>query len=405
MNITEQLDMLRRGTEAIYSEQELADKLRTAADEGRQLRVKLGMDPTSPDIHLGHTVQLRKMRQFQDLGHRAVLIIGDFTARIGDPSGRSKTRPVLNDEQVRDNARTYFEQAGKVLDTTEDKLEIVYNSQWLEALSFADVLKLAGKSTVGQMLKREDFRNRFEQQVPIGVHEFMYPLMQGYDSVAIRSDIELGGTDQTFNNLVGRDLQISDGQTPQVVMIMPILVGLDGVDKMSKSLGNYVGLTDTPEDMFAKVMSISDEMMRNYFTLLTDIPQDRINELLDNSKTHPKQAKVVLGKEIVQRYYDADAAEQAAARFDQVHAQHQLPDDMPEVAVPDDLLEDGKVWLPKLLVHCELVPSTSEGRRQIKQNAVSIDQEKVSDPSIAITPANGMILQIGRRRFARLRVG
>jgi len=397
---SDQLQVLKRGVEAIYSEQELQKKLARSQQTGKPLRVKLGLDPTAPDIHLGHSVQLRKLRQFQDLGHKAVLIIGDFTAMIGDPSGRSKTRPVLTPEQIRQNADTYFQQAGKILLTDADRLEIRYNSSWLGDMKFADVLRLAGKMTIGQMLKRDDFRKRFESETPIGVHEFLYPLMQGYDSVVVESDVELGGTDQTFNNLVGRDLQINAGQEPQVVVIMPILVGTDGVQKMSKSLGNYVGLTDPPKLMFERLMSIPDQVMRNYFTLLTDLTVDQINELLDASVTHPKQAKVTLAKWIVKTYHGEKDAEWAAEEFERVHARREMPEQIPEVTVTSD----GEMPLVKLLAQAGLVPSNAEGKRLIRQGGVQVNGRRISDANATVTPDNGMILQVGRRKFARLSV-
>jgi len=314
--IIEQVELLKRGTVEIFTDGELAEKLTEAAKTPRQLRIKLGLDPTSPDIHLGHTVVLRKMRQFQDLGHKAVLIIGDYTARIGDPSGQDTTRPMLSPEQIEQNARTYFEQAGKILDTSGDKLEIRYNSEWLSDLRLADIIKLTSNMTVARMLERDTFELRHKKGDPIGIHEFLYPLMQGYDSVMIKSDVELGGTDQTFNNLVGRDLQRIHDQSPQVVITMPILVGLDGKEKMSKSKDNYIGVTDEPNDMFGKVMSISDDMMENYFTLLTDLTGEKISELVSPDKTHPKQAKVLLGKTIVNQFYDQSTAQTTAAEFD-----------------------------------------------------------------------------------------
>ncbi len=399
--IKEQISVLKRGVEAIYNEKELEAKLAKSAQEGRPLRIKLGMDPTAPDIHLGHSVVLRKLRQFQDMGHKAVLIIGDFTAMIGDPSGRSKTRPVLSPKEIQENAETYFQQAGKILLTDSDNLEIRYNSSWLGEMKFADVLKLAGKMTVGQMLKRDDFRKRFQNEIPIGVHEFMYPLMQGYDSVIVEADVELGGTDQTFNNLVGRDLQISEGQEPQVVMILPILVGLDGTQKMSKSLGNYVGLNDEPKLMFEKIMSIPDELMRDYFMLLTDIDEQRIDELCDSDKTHPKKAKTALGMEIVKMYHDEQSARWAAEEFDRVHAQRALPEDIPVAKIDNN----DKVLLAKLLAAIGLVPSNSEGRRLIKQGGVRVNGEQIKDVNAEIIPENGMILQVGRRKFAKLEIG
>ncbi|MBP8305517.1 MAG: tyrosine--tRNA ligase [Phycisphaerae bacterium] len=396
--IAEQVLQLKRGTAEVFTEDELAGRLALAAKQGRPLRVKLGLDPTSPDIHLGHTVVLRKMRQFQDLGHKAVLIIGDYTARVGDPTGQNTTRPMLSPEQIERHAHTYFEQAGKVLDTSPDKLEVRHNSEWLEKLSFADVLKLAAQMTVARMLERDTFEKRYEADEPIGVHEFLYPLMQGHDSVMIRADVELGGTDQTFNNLVGRKLQENAGQLPQIVITLPILVGLDGKEKMSKSKGNYVGVTDAPNEMFGKVMSISDGMMENYFTLLTDLPTSRIRELVDPQRTHPKQAKVLLGKAIVNQFYDIAAADAAAAHFDKVFAQKEVPDEMPVVE-----LRAEPVPASKLLLTCGLVASGGEGKRMIAQGGVSIDGRKITDPNETITPRDGMVCQVGRRKFARIR--
>jgi len=393
------LEILLQKIESLYSQQELASKLEKSGKLGRPLRIKFGMDPTAPDIHLGHSVQLRKLRQFQDLGHKAVLIIGDFTAMIGDPSGRSKTRPVLLPKEIQQNAETYFQQAGKILLTDEDSLEVRYNSSWLGDMKFADVLKLAGKMTIGQMLKRDDFRKRFDSEIPIGVHEFMYPLMQGYDSVVVEADVELGGSDQTFNNLLGRTLQVDAGQEAQVVMILPILVGTDGVQKMSKSLDNYVGLTDPPKLMFERVMSISDELMKNYLTLLTDIPQQQVAELTDPARTHPKQAKVTLAKEIVRTYHSAKDADWAEQEFDRVHAHGQMPDDIATVAVSGQL-----VLLPKLLADAGLVASNSEAKRLIRQGGVSIDGQRATDANMSIQPTDGTILQVGRRKFARLKV-
>ncbi len=397
--IAKQVEMLKRGTVEIYSEQELAEKLTEAARTGRQLRIKLGLDPTSPDIHLGHTVVLRKMRQFQDLGHKAVLIIGDYTARIGDPSGQDSTRPMLSPQQIEANAKTYFNQAGKILDTSDDKLEIKYNSQWLEGLNLMDVLHLVSKKTVAQMLQRDSFKKRFQAEEDIFVHEFLYPLMQGYDSVMVKSDVELGGTDQTFNNLVGRDIQRAYGQPPQVVITMPILVGLDGKEKMSKSKGNYIGVTDQPSDMFGKVMSISDDMMENYFTLLTNLPADKIADLTNTDKTHPKETKVLLGKTIVAQFYGESTAQNAASEFDKVFAQGQLPDEIPEVQIPAE-----PIMASKLLLHCKLVSSGGEAKRMIKQGGCNIDSRKISDPNEQITPTDGMVIQVGKRKFARLKV-
>jgi tyrosyl-tRNA synthetase len=398
-NIAEQIKLLKRGTVEIFTEAELTEKLTEAAKTGSQLRIKLGLDPTSPDIHLGHTVVLRKMRQFQDLGHKAVLIIGDYTARIGDPTGQSTTRPMLEPQQIEQNAKTYFQQAGKILDTSESKLEIRHNSEWLADLRLADIIKLAGNMTVARMLERDTFEIRYKKGEPIGTHEFLYPLMQGYDSVMVKSDVELGGTDQTFNNLVGRDLQRVNGQKPQVVITTPILVGLDGKEKMSKSKGNYIGVTDEPNDMFGKVMSISDDMMENYFTLLTSLPGEKITELVNPEKTHPKEAKVILGKTIVSQFYDEAAAQRAAAEFDKVFAQGQLPEEIPEVEISSE-----PIAASKLLLHCKLVSSGGDAKRMIKQSAASIDNEKLSDPNAEIIPKNGMVIRVGKRNFARLRV-
>ena len=398
-NIAEQLNLLKRGVVDILSEAELAQKLTEAAKSKKQLRIKLGLDPTSPDIHLGHTVVLRKMRQFQDMGHKAVLIIGDYTARIGDPSGQNTARPELSQEQIEINAKTYFAQAGKILDTSEEKLEVRYNSEWLDKLSMMEIIHLVAKKTVAQMLQRDSFKKRLRAEEDIFMHEFLYPLMQGYDSVVVKSDVELGGTDQTFNNLIGRDIQRAYDQKAQVVITMPILVGLDGVEKMSKSKNNYIGVTDEPKDMFGKVMSISDEMMENYYTLLTSLSDEKIAELLDGSKTHPKEAKVLLGKTIVTEFYDEAMADLAAAEFENVFAKKQLPDEMPEVefkAMP--------MTAKQVLLQSNLVESGAEAKRMIKNGAVSIDDKKVSDLDEKIIPKDGMVIRVGKRRFARMRV-
>ena len=398
-NAAQAVESLKRGTVEVYTESELAARLTDAAAAGRQMRIKLGLDPTSPDIHLGHTVVLRKMRQFQDMGHKAVLIIGDYTARIGDPTGQNTTRPMLSPEQIEQNAQTYFEQAGHILDTSEDKLEVRYNSEWLSGLTLVDLIKLTSTMTVARMLERDTFELRYRAGDPIGIHEFLYPLMQGYDSVMIQSDVELGGTDQTFNNLVGRDLQRLHEQPPQIVITMPILVGLDGKEKMSKSKNNYVGVTDAPSDMFGKIMSISDEMMENYYTLLTDLPTEQIATLTDPNQTHPKEAKVLLGKTIVTQFHGPDAAAAAAAEFDKVFAQGQLPDEMPEIALAAE-----PISVKQLLTACKLVDSGGEAKRMVSQGGVSIDGQKATDPNAQITPADGIIVQVGKRRFARLAV-
>lgn len=398
MQIPEQLKLLKRGTVEVFTEAELTEKLTNAVKDKRQLRIKLGLDPTSPDIHLGHTVVLRKMRQFQDMGHKAVLIIGDYTARIGDPTGQNATRPMLSPEQIDKNAKTYFEQAGKILDTSPDKLEVRHNSEWLEKLTLMELIQIAAKKTIAQMLQRDSFKLRLEKGIDVYAHEFIYPLMQGYDSVAVKSDVELGGTDQTFNNLVGRDIQKAYNQPQQVVITVPILVGLDGKEKMSKSKGNYIGVTDEPNDMFGKVMSISDDMMANYFTLLTDLPAEKIAELTNSQKTHPKEAKVLLAKTIITQFYDAKAADSAAEQFEKVFAQKQLPDEMPEFK-----LSPEPVSVKQLLITCKLVESGGDAKRMCAQSAVTIDGQKVADPNAQITPANGMTIQVGKRKFARIR--
>ena len=395
--LTRQVLQLTRDSEAVYTPQELEARLQSAAEGGRPLRVKIGLDPTAPDIHLGHTVQLRKLRQFQDLGHKAVLIIGDYTARIGDPSGANKTRPELTSRQIEANARTYFDQAGIILDTSPEKLEVRYNSEWLGRLTFANVLGLARQMTVARMMERDTFEQRYKAGVPIGVHEFLYPLIQGYDSVCIEADVELGGTDQTFNNLVGRQLQENAGQPPQVVLIMPILVGLDGAEKMSKSKGNYIGVTDGPNDMFGKVMSIPDELMDNYFTLLTPLPPEQIDVLCDDGQTHPRTAKATLGKMIVEQYHGDGAGKSAADEFDRVFSRRDVPSDMPQIALPA-----GAINIVQLIVSAGFARGTSEARRLVRQNAVSIDGEKITDIDFELTPADGLVLRVGKRRFGRI---
>ncbi|MHC4544152.1 MAG: tyrosine--tRNA ligase [Planctomycetota bacterium] len=397
-DIAKKIQLFKRGTVEIYSEAELKDKLSEAAKTPRQLRVKLGLDPTSADIHLGHTVVLRKMRQFQDLGHKAVLIIGDYTARIGDPSGQDTSRPMLSPQQIEQNAKTYFEQAGKILDTTEDKLEIRYNSEWLSELKLADLIKLTSNMTVARMLERDTFELRYKDGDAIGIHEFLYPLMQGYDSVIVQSDVELGGTDQTFNNLVGRDIQRAYGQSPQIVITTPILVGLDGKEKMSKSKGNYIGVTDEPNDMFGKVMSISDDMMENYFTLLTDFTDEEISGFVGQD-WHPKEAKITLADATVSTFYDKATARAAAAEFDKVFAKGQLPDEIQKVPIADTV-----ITVKQLLLLCKLVKTGGEAKRIVAQGGVTIDSNKITDPNAEITPENGMVIQVGKRKFAKLKL-
>ncbi|OQZ07050.1 MAG: tyrosine--tRNA ligase [Planctomycetes bacterium UTPLA1] len=401
--VDEQLSLLMRGCEAVYTEKELRKRLEKSREAKRPLRIKLGMDPTAPDIHLGHSVVLRKMRQFQDCGHKAVLIIGDYTARIGDPTGKTKARPTLDEATIKQNAETYFQQAGHVLDTRPEKLEIRYNSEWLAKLTFADVLRLTSHMTVQQMLQRENFKLRILDETPIIVTEMMYPLMQAYDSVMIDADVELGGTDQTFNNLCGRDLMEKHGKPPQLVVIMPILRGLDGVEKMSKSLGNYVGLTDTPKDMFGKTMSIADSLMKEWYTLLTTLPDTEIETITDATKTHPREAKVRLAKQVVATYYDAAAADREEKLWEEVFRDGGLRDDIPTIQVPVAECEaDGAIGLPKLMKLLDLAPSTSEARRLIQGGGVSVDRQKQTDPQAKITPTDGMLIQVGKRKAARI---
>ena len=395
--IQDQVLCLSRGCEAIYTQQELDARLTAAAKAGRQLRVKLGLDPTAPDIHLGHTVVLRKMRQFQDLGHKAVLIIGDYTTRIGDPSGVNKTRPILTEEQINTNAQTYIEQAAKVIDTSSERFELRRNSEWLEKLSFAEVIKLATQMTVARMMERDSFEKRYKAGIPISVHEFLYPLIQGYDSVMIQADVELGGSDQTFNCLVGRNLQENAGLPAQIVMTMPILVGLDGVEKMSKSKGNYIGVSEEPNGMFGKVMSIPDSLMENYFTLLTDMPTDQIAALTNTAKTHPRAAKEALGKKIVSQFYGEAAGEAAAAEFQRIFTQKQAPSDMPEIRPPQPQMN-----IIDLIMLAELAPSKSEARRLVTQKAVAIGEQAILDVNAQMSLENGQVLRVGKRRFAKI---
>ncbi len=389
------LARLLHGCQHVYTEAELQHKLEHAQRDRRQLRVKLGMDPTAPDIHLGHCVVLQKLRQFQDLGHKAVLIIGDFTARIGDPTGRSKTRPVLSEADIDTNAATYVQQAGRVLDLSPDKIEIRRNSEWLGKMSFADVLRLAGQMTIGQMLKREDFRNRFESETPIGVHELLYPLMQGWDSVNIQSDVELGGTDQTYNNLVGRELQTAVGQEPQVVMIVPMLRGLDGERKMSKSLGNYVAVTDAPRDLFGKTMSIPDALLEEWFTLLTDVPEVEGRAILAG---HPMKAKELLARKIGARFYPATEMNEAADWWNE-HFSRDRRTEVAAVRIPRKELVDGclPAWKLAWLAH-EREISRSEARRMVQGGAFEYDGQKITDPNQALRVAADQAFRAGRHR-------
>lgn len=384
MSLTDALSLIRRGTNEIISEEELAKKLAS----GKKLRIKLGVDPTAPDLHLGHSVIINKLKVFQDLGHQIVFLIGDFTARIGDPSGRSATRPMMTEEQIMKNIKTYQDQVFKILD--RDKTEVVFNSKWLNALGIEGLLKLASKHTVAQMLVRDDFEKRFKADIPISIVEFMYPLLQAYDSVALQADVELGGNDQKFNLLLGRDMQRDAGQEPQVVITMPLLVGTDGVKKMSKSYKNYIALNDKPQDMFGKLMSISDELMMFYYELLTQENLDEIKQM------HPKEAKMKLGSIIVERYWGKEAAENAKAEFNKIFANKDLPTEIEEYKCDKD-----KIKLSELLFVSKMVASKNEARRLIEQGGAKVDNEKVTaDTEIEIK--NGMILQAGKRKFKKI---
>lgn len=405
MTPEEQLEILRRGTTEIISEEELLEKLRKALGENRPLRVKWGVDPTAPDIHLGHTVVIRKMKQFQDLGHQVILLIGDFTGRVGDPTGRSETRKQLSEEEVKANARTYIEQVGKILD--RDRMVVDFNSRWLSPMTFADVVHLASKYTVARMLEREDFGNRYREERPIHIHEFLYPLMQGYDSVALNADVELGGTEQKFNILMARHIQREYGQEPEVAVLTPILEGIDGIQRMSKSTGNYIGIDEPPGEMYGKTMSIPDDIMLRYFELVTDVSMGEIREMergLREGSLHPRDVKMRLAREIVTLYHGAAAASAAEEEFIRVFRQRELPEDLPEVAVPRSSLDDGKIRIVKLLVQAGLAPSNSEAKRLIAQGGVRVDERRVMDEKLEVMVASGMILQVGRRRFARLRL-
>ncbi len=391
MKRKDELNKLLRGVHEVISEKELQEKL----DLSRPLKIKAGFDPSAPDIHLGHTVLLRKMKHFQDLGHEVTFLIGDFTGRIGDPSGKSKLRKQLSAEEVAENAGTYKEQIFKILD--EKKTKIAFNSEWCSKLGTEGIFELSSKYTVARMLERDDFSNRYESNIPISLLEFLYPLIQGYDSVVMKSDVELGGTDQKFNLLVGRDMQRSYGQNPQVVMTMPILEGLDGTEKMSKSLNNYVGIDEEPRQMFGKIMSISDELMWRYYELLTDDDHGSIKASVEDGSLHPKKAKMRLAETIVTQFHSERAAFDARNQFNQIFAKKQMPDEMKEITFDRD-----EISLIELMREFSFVKSNGQARRLIKQKAVSIDGEKILDPETTVVlNKKGKILKVGKRRFGR----
>ncbi|MDY3331104.1 MAG: tyrosine--tRNA ligase [Pelistega sp.] len=387
-----------RGVDELLVETEFAQKLQKSRDTGVPLRIKLGMDPTAPDIHLGHTVVLTKMRQLQDMGHQVIFLIGDFTAAIGDPSGRNSTRPPLSREQIEVNAKTYYEQAAKILDPS--RTEIRYNSSWCDQLGARGLIKLASHYTVARIMERDDFTKRFKGGIPISVHEFLYPLLQGYDSVELKADLELGGTDQKFNLLVGRELQKEYGQPQQSVLTMPLLVGLDGVEKMSKSKNNYVGITETPDSMFGKIMSISDTLMWNYYELLSSKTLDEIAALKQATEAgeNPRNIKVALAQEIITRFHNAAAAEKALADFEARFRDGQIPEDMPEVMLPA-----GPLGIVAVLREAGLAPSGSEATRNIQQGGVKVDGQKVEDKSLQLA-AGTYVVQVGKRKFARVTI-
>ena len=395
--VDEQMLALERGAEEILTEDELRDKLAS----GRPLRVKAGFDPTAPDLHLGHTVLINKMRQFQDLGHEVIFLIGDFTGMIGDPSGRNATRPALTADEVEHNADTYKSQIFRILD--EAKTRVDFNSRWMNKLDAAGLIELAAKYTVARMLERDDFDKRYKSEQPISIHEFLYPLIQGFDSVALEADVELGGTDQKFNLLVGRQIQQAYGQPRQVVLTMPLLEGLDGVNKMSKSLGNYVGITDEPDDMFGKLMSVSDDLMWRYFELLSFRPLGEIEELRSQVDTgaNPRDAKFELAGEIVSRFHNQERADKAKNSFISRFKDGAMPDHIEEVTVQ---ATEGNIGVAHLLRQAQLVSSTSEAFRMIKQGAVRIDGERIADRALEIPAGSTHIYQVGKRRFARVTV-
>jgi tyrosyl-tRNA synthetase len=390
--IGQAIQTIRRGADELIVEEELAKKLAS----GRRLRVKLGLDPTAPDLHLGHTVVINKLRDFQSLGHQVQFLIGDFTGMIGDPTGKNQTRPPLTREEIETNAKTYQEQVFKILDP--EKTQILYNSEWSDKLGAEGIIRLAAKYTVSQLLERDDFSKRFHEEKPIALHELLYPLMQGYDSVAMKADVELGGTDQKFNLLVGRELQRAFGQEPQCILTMPLLVGLDGKEKMSKSLGNYVGIAEPPQEIFGKLMSISDELMWRYVELLSFESPSTIQKW---KQDHPRDVKARFAREIVARFHSAAAAERAQAEFESRFREGATPEDMPEVAVKAPA---GGVLIVQLLKQANLTPSTSEAQRMIEQGGVKLDGERVSDKAMKIAAGRTVVAQVGKRKFARITV-
>jgi tyrosyl-tRNA synthetase len=398
----EQLAVLRRMSEDIIPEAEFIEKAARARSEGRPLRVKYGMDPTAPDLHLGNAIALWKLRAFQDLGHLPVVIVGDYTALVGDPSGANRTRPMLSEQQVEANAGTYLRQLGRIIDL--ERAEVRRNGEWFRGLSFSEVVRLTARTTVARMIERDDFALRLRSGVPVHLHELLYPIMQAWDSVMVRSDVEIGGTDQRFNLLFAREFQRDEGQPPQVVMTHPILVGLDGEKKMSKSLGNYVGVSEPPASMFGKVMSIPDAAMAAWYRWTTDVPDGEVAVMLDGARTHPRDAKEALARAVVARYHGSEAAAEAAAGFRRVFAEGRLPDEITACAIPASDLSDGKLWIVKLVRAAGFAASNGEARRLVLQGAVSIGGVKVTDADTAVVLAGGEVLRVGKLHFARISV-
>jgi len=399
-DVSDQLEVIRRGTEQIIPEDELIAKLERSVKTNTPLRIKQGFDPTAPDIHLGHTVTINKLKQFQDLGHEVIFLIGDFTGMIGDPSGKMESRRQMTREEVLANAETYKEQIFKILDPHKTRIE--FNSTWCRPMTFADVLELASKYTVARLLERDDFSERFRDNRPISVLEFLYPLVQGYDSVALQADVELGGTDQIFNLLVGREIQREYGQEPQVVITMPLLVGTDGVEKMSKSLGNYIGICEPAREIYGKTMSIADDLIVPYFRLLTEVPSDELADMekrMRGQRINPRDLKMRLAREIVTRYYDHDAAAAAEEEFKRVFQKQGLPDEIPEYAVPAG---ERPVWIVKLLVASGMASSNGEARRLIAQGGVRIGEEKITDQDLELEVGEEILLKIGKKRFLKV---
>ena len=401
MNIKEQLEYLLRGSVEVISEEALYEKLEKSMSSGKPLKVKAGYDPTAPDIHLGHTLLIQKMKHFQDVGHEVIFLIGDFTGMIGDPSGKSAVRKKMTKEDISKNAATYKKQIFKILDP--NKTTIVFNSHWMEKMSSSDFIELTSRYTVARMLERDDFHKRYKGQQPISIHEFIYPLIQGYDSVVLKADVELGGTDQKFNLLVGRELQKDFGQEPQVVFTMPLLEGTDGVQKMSKSLDNYIGITESPKEIFGKIMSISDELMIRYYELLSDISMSEIKKMRKKLKAdtvNPKKCKVKLAKEIVARFYSTDEANNAEKEFENIFKKKELPHEMPQFNVK---WNNEKMWVCHLIKEIGFSKSSSEAVRLIRQGAVSINGEKITDSDLQMEKKDTFILKIGKKRFARIK--